>query len=103
MKYILLIIIIILILPYHSFSNEYIIIRMCKAMEGCAVNTKTGECPTCVDKKIPIPKQVEEKPKPRLLMINKKIDNHNDNNDYDTPILNFVPLEELCKTCYWRK
>ena len=91
MKYILLIIIIILILPYHSFSNEYIIIRVCKAISGCAVNTKTGECPTCVDKRIPI-----------RLMINKKI-NHDYDNDYNQRILNFVPLEQLCTTCYWRK
>jgi len=91
MKYILLLIIIILILPYHSFSNEYIIIRVCKAISGCAVNTKTGECPTCVDKKIPI-----------RLMINKKI-NYDYDNDYNQPILNFVPLKQLCTTCYWRK
>jgi len=92
MKYILLIII--LILPYHSFSNEYIIIRVCKAMEGCPVNTKTGECPQCVDKKIII-----------RLMIHKRI-NDNDYDyhyNYDTPILNFIPLEELCELCYWRK
>ena len=51
MKHVLLIIIIILILPYHSFSNEYIIIRVCKAIAGCPVNINTGECPTCVNEK----------------------------------------------------
>ncbi len=91
MKYILLIIIIILILPYHSFSNEYIIIRVCKAISGCAVNTKTGECPQCVDKKITI-----------RLMVHKRIDDNHYDND-DTHILNFIPLEELCELCYWRK
>ena len=92
MKYILLLIIIILILPYHSFSNEYIIIRVCKAISGCVVNTKTGECPKCVDKKIPI-----------RLMIHTRIDDYDYDNDYIPPILNFVPLEKLCTTCYWRK
>jgi len=51
MKYILLIIIILLITPYYSFSNEYIIIRVCRAVAGCPVNTDTDECPTCVNEK----------------------------------------------------
>jgi len=51
MKYLLLIIIILLITPYYSFSNEYIIIRVCKAIAGCPVNTETGECPTCINEK----------------------------------------------------
>ena len=51
MKHIFLIIIIILIIPYHSFSNEYIIIRVCKAISGCPVNINTGECPTCINEK----------------------------------------------------
>ena len=57
MKHILLIIIIILIIPYHSFSEEYIIIRVCKAITGCPVNIETGECPTCIMEK----RKVQEK------------------------------------------
>ena len=57
MKHILLIIIIILIIPYHSFSEEYIIIRVCKAITGCPVNIDTGECPTCIMEK----RKVQEK------------------------------------------
>jgi len=51
MKYILLIIIILLIIPNYSFSNEYIIIKVCKALAGCPVNIETGECPTCINEK----------------------------------------------------
>ncbi len=51
MKYILLIIIILLITPYYSFSNEYITIRVCKAVAGCPVNMDTGNCPTCINEK----------------------------------------------------
>tara|TARA_R110002020_G_scaffold139045_2_gene309706 strand:- start:206 stop:481 length:276 start_codon:yes stop_codon:yes gene_type:complete len=51
MKYIVLIIIILLITPYYSFSNEYITIRVCKAVAGCPVNTVTGECPTCINER----------------------------------------------------
>ena len=51
MKYILLIIIILLITPYYSFSDEYITIRVCKAVAGCPVNIETGECPTCINEK----------------------------------------------------
>ena len=51
MKYILLIIIILLITPYYSFSNEYITIRVCKAVAGCPVNINTGNCPTCINEK----------------------------------------------------
>ena len=57
MKHILLIIITILIIPYHSFSNEYIIITVCKAISGCPVNINTGECPTCINEK----RKVKEK------------------------------------------
>ena len=48
MKHILLIIIIIMIIPFHSFSEEYIIVRVCKAIAGCPVNLNTNECPTCI-------------------------------------------------------
>ena len=51
MKYILLIIIILLITPYYSFSDEYITIRVCKAVAGCPVNVDTGECPSCINEK----------------------------------------------------
>ena len=51
MKYLLLIIIILLITPYYSFSDEYITIRVCKAVAGCPLNVDTGECPTCVNEK----------------------------------------------------
>ena len=64
MKHILLIIIIILIIPYYSFSNEYIIIRVCKAVAGCPVNVDTGECPTCIHEK----KKVK-----KYKLLNKKI------------------------------
>jgi len=65
MKYILLIIIIILITPYHSFSEEYIIIRVCKAISGCPVNPNTGDCPTCTIQKI------KTKPKPQFKQVVK--------------------------------
>jgi len=51
MKYLLLIIIILLITPYYSFSDEYITIRVCKAVAGCPVNVDTGKCPTCINEK----------------------------------------------------
>jgi hypothetical protein len=56
MKQVLLIIIILLITPYYSFSDEYIIIRVCKAVAGCPLNVDTGECPTCVTERIKINK-----------------------------------------------
>jgi len=59
MKHILLIIIIILIIPYYSFSNEYIIIRVCKAISGCPVNPNTGDCPTCINEKVKLKQKME--------------------------------------------
>ena len=70
MKHLLLIIIILLIIPYHSFSNEYIIIKVCKAISGCPLNLDTGECPTCVNEKRKIKKV---KVKNNSLMIRKDL------------------------------
>ena len=41
-----------MIIPYYSFSSEYIIIRVCKAISGCPVDPNTGDCPTCKIQKV---------------------------------------------------
>ena len=86
MKHILLIIIIILIIPYHSFSEEYIIIRVCKAITGCPVNIETGECPTCIHEK----RKVQQVKKDSLMIrkdlyvrLQKKIKIMNDHSLFD--------------------
>ena len=74
MKYILLIII--LIIPYHSFSNEYIIVRVCEAVAGCPVNINTGECPTCINEKRKVERERTLKKKveiTRIKSVNTKI------------------------------
>ena len=85
MKYILLIIIILLITPYYSFSDEYITIRVCKAVAGCPVNMDTGKCPTCINEK----RKVQQVKKDSLMIrkdlyvrLQKKIRIMNDDDDY---------------------
>ena len=63
MKHILLVIIIILIIPYHSFfSEENIFIRVWKVVAGCPVNINTNELPKDRIKGALIIKNTESRP-----------------------------------------
>ena len=71
MKCIVLIIIILLITPYYSFSDEYITIRVCKAVAGCPVNIDTGECPTCVNERRKVKRDSTLKKNVEITRINR--------------------------------
>ena len=63
MKHLVLTLWFVLFLSSSALAEvEYVTEQVCHAMDGCWMDTKTGECPDCVMERREVPHTHEEKP-----------------------------------------